>query len=115
MKKRIFWSFERGSFQYDVLCALILVVMFAIPPEVFNDRPDYMRIPDSGVQQTKDDDGIALFTVKVEGASDNLTAEQSARQKLQSFLQSEEPLDVFRSETVHDTRGAIVAYAFWLR
>ena len=115
MKKWIFWSFDRGSFQYDVMCALILIAMFAIPPAVFNDRPDYMRIPVSGVQQVEDDDGNAIYTVKIEGASDNLTAEQSARQELQSFLGSEEPLDVFRFEAVHNTRGAVVAYAFWLR
>ena len=115
MKKWIFWKFERGSFQYDVLCALILLILFATPPEMFNDRPDFMRIPDSDIGLTEDNDGNEVYTIKAGDVSDVLAVEQIARQELRSFLQSEEPLDIFRSEAVYNTRGGIVAYVFWLR
>ena len=115
MKKWIFWSFERGSFQYDVLCALILVSMFAIPPAVFNDRPDYMRIPDSGVEPSEDDDGNPVYTVKVADALNGAAAEVTAREQLQAYLESDESPDVLRVEAVYDTRGALAAYAFWLQ
>jgi hypothetical protein len=37
--KLIFWDFKRASWQYDVVVALILVFIFVIPREVFNDQP----------------------------------------------------------------------------
>jgi hypothetical protein len=115
MKKWIFWTFDRGSFQYDVLCALIIVAMFAIPPAVFNDRPDYMRIPESGVVRVQDGDGNNVYTVKVDGGGAASTREAIAHQELQVYLESETELDVFRVEAVRNTRGRIQAYAFWLR
>ncbi|HJQ67917.1 MAG TPA: hypothetical protein VKA70_03035 [Blastocatellia bacterium] len=31
LKKVLFWSYERGSWQYDVMCVLILLFIFAFP------------------------------------------------------------------------------------
>jgi hypothetical protein len=115
MKKWIFWSFDRGSFQYDVLCALILIAMFAIPPAVFNDRPDYMRISDSGIERVQDGDGNDVYTVKADRGVESGAAETAALERLQEFLQADGPPEVFRSEAVYTTRGGIAAYAFWLK
>lgn len=35
----IFWIYERGSWQYDVICAVILAFIFLTPRAWFNDRP----------------------------------------------------------------------------
>jgi len=35
----IFWSYERGSWQYDVIVAVILAFIFLSPRAWFNDRP----------------------------------------------------------------------------
>jgi hypothetical protein len=32
----LFWVYERGSWQYDVLCALILAFIFLTPKTVFD-------------------------------------------------------------------------------
>ena len=34
LKKFFFWSYERGSWQYDVLCTVILVFIFFGPNSV---------------------------------------------------------------------------------
>ena len=86
--------------------------MFAIPPAVFNDRPDYMRIPESGVQRVEDGDGNDVYTVRVEDAADEVSAEATALQELQAFLESESELAVFRAETVRNTRGRIAISDF---
>ena len=31
LKKVLFWSYERGSWQYDVMCVLILLFIFSFP------------------------------------------------------------------------------------
>lgn len=117
MKNWIIWSFERRSFQYDVLCGLILIAIFAIPPAVFNDRPDYMRLSDAAVRRALDDDGNPVYTVKVTRrliASSDPEAEQGARETLREFLPADDQLEITRVEPIKDTRGVVAAYAFWV-
>jgi hypothetical protein len=37
--RSFFWSYERGSWQYDIICAVILVFIFLTPASWFHDRP----------------------------------------------------------------------------
>lgn len=39
IRNAIFWSYERGSWQYDVICVLILAFIFLTPARWFHDRP----------------------------------------------------------------------------
>lgn len=39
MKRAIFWSYERGSWQYDIIVLLILAFIFLTPARWFHDRP----------------------------------------------------------------------------
>jgi hypothetical protein len=36
LKKLLFWCYERGTWQYDLLCVLILAFIFLAPNWVFN-------------------------------------------------------------------------------
>jgi hypothetical protein len=36
LKKTLFWSYERGSWQYDVMCVLILAFIFFAPNSIFH-------------------------------------------------------------------------------
>lgn len=38
LKKILFWSYERGSWQYDVMCVLILAFIFFSPNFIFHSR-----------------------------------------------------------------------------
>lgn len=39
VSRTIFWSYERGSWQYDIICAVILAFIFLTPRAWFQDRP----------------------------------------------------------------------------
>jgi hypothetical protein len=39
IKRAIFWSYERGSWQYDIICVMILAFIFLVPTSWFHDRP----------------------------------------------------------------------------
>ncbi len=56
----IFWTYSRGSWQYDLLCASILAFIFLTPKEYFVKPPFYI------IQQPKKIEQKA--PVKVEGA-----------------------------------------------
>ena len=38
-RRLVFWEFPRASWQYDVVVALILLFIFAIPRDWFRDQP----------------------------------------------------------------------------
>src|SRR5881296_3540955 len=106
MKRLLLWSFERGSVQYDVICVVILAFIFLTPQAIFNNRPDFMRIPeDQTIRQTSDDDGHTVFTVKV-------NTERAAVDRLKTMLGK--PVTISRAEPVYDATGALVAYSIWV-
>lgn len=37
--RSIFWPYDRGSWQYDIICAVILAFIFLTPVSWFHDRP----------------------------------------------------------------------------
>ena len=39
IKHTLFWAYERGTWQYDLLCLAILAFIFLSPRGWFNDRP----------------------------------------------------------------------------
>jgi hypothetical protein len=39
VNKIIFWSYERATLQYDILCVLILLFIFLLPRHSFHDWP----------------------------------------------------------------------------
>jgi hypothetical protein len=38
LKKILFWSYERGSWQYDIMCVLILAFIFLSRNDIFQSR-----------------------------------------------------------------------------
>lgn len=34
-RNMLIWSYERGTLQYDIICALILAFIFFVPPSCF--------------------------------------------------------------------------------
>jgi hypothetical protein len=47
LKKTLFWSYERGSWQYDVMCVLILAFIFLVPSSLFH-KPITLRSEEVG-------------------------------------------------------------------
>ena len=39
LSRLVFWDFERGSWQYDIICILILAFIFLTPRDFFRDQP----------------------------------------------------------------------------
>jgi hypothetical protein len=39
IKRTVFWAYERGTWQYDLLCVAILAFIFLSPRTWFSDRP----------------------------------------------------------------------------
>ncbi len=53
VSKVIFWTYERGGWQYDILSALILAFIFLTPRAVF-DGSAFSREEDPPIMEQKD-------------------------------------------------------------
>lgn len=75
----LFWTYSRGSWQYDILCALILVFIFLTPKSVF-DGSVFTQKPHPEVLKEKEreqpgHDGPASETMADEKQDPNGTGE----------------------------------------
>jgi hypothetical protein len=66
--RTIFWSFERGTWPYDVAVVLIVIFVLLSPRSWFHDRPPVGPPPSQVLVQFRDgdsSDGIEVFRVDV--------------------------------------------------
>ena len=89
-----------------MICIVILAFIFLTPCSIFDDRPDFMRVPSNeAMRETRDDDGHTVWVVKVK-------TEQGAVDRLRASLG--EAVTISHTEPVYDTTGALVAYSIWV-
>jgi hypothetical protein len=86
VKNVLLWSHERGSWQYDILCLLIVATIFVVPSRYFGDRD---RVP---APQANDGKQIASKAdwVKLE----------IKRSELHGFLQKENKITLIDSPQI---------------
>jgi hypothetical protein len=115
IKGFIFWSYERGTVQYDIMVTLILIFVFFSPLVIsFNERP-VERSPDAtGVLVYPDGKGEFIYQVEAHAVSGNDDATIRA-----ALLRVIEPISgsvqISRYETVTDGKGHVVAYKAWVQ
>ena len=68
ISRTIFWSYERGSWPYDVLVAVILVFVLLTPRSWFHDRPQVGAASSASVQLVAQDSDAGTETFRVDAA-----------------------------------------------
>jgi len=113
----LFWTYERGTWQYDVMVALILAFIFFTPRSWFNDQP---ALPEaSGVVEISSNEGEKVYQLPaalIEMKADH-KAEDAIRKGAERVLQSHtgKPVQITRIKPETDARGEIVSYAVWVQ
>lgn len=72
IKKTLNWSYERGSWQYDLLCLLIIAVIFLVPGRLFSER---------------DRGGLAASTAPIPVEIGEITQIEVEAERLKQFLE----------------------------
>lgn len=72
IKKTLNWSYERGSWQYDLLCLLIIAVIFLVPGRLFSER---------------DRGGLAGGTASIPAEIGEITQIEVEAERLKQFLE----------------------------
>lgn len=114
IKSFIFWSYERGTVQYDIMVTLILIFVFLSPRVIdFNDHPVRHNPGSTGVVVYPDGNGEFIYQVEA-GAVPNGAGDAAVRAALLRVI---EPISgsvtISRYEAVKDSKGRIAGYRVW--
>jgi len=116
LRRYIFWTYERGSFHYDVMVTLILLFLFLSPRFIdFKDKP-VQEVPlqhsEVLVKSERGSGNEATFVYEIR--VDDLHGAKTDAEFRQAILNVVEPIagDVTLEKytPVVDTKGHIVAY-----
>ena len=111
-----FWSYERGSWQYDLAVIAIVIFVLVTPSRWFHDQPtretfstsvQVELLNESGNQQTYKVDARILTPPEQMPQLQNEL--HRALQKRQSSLQNGR-FEINNVEAVRDAEGAVIAY-----
>ena len=66
--RTLFWSYDRGSWPYDVMVIAIVVFVLLTPRRLFHDQPQSAALPATDVQLIAEDLGNSQRTYRVDAA-----------------------------------------------
>ncbi len=114
----LFWSYRRGSWQYDLIAAAILAFIFLTPRDMFHDGPrsPSARLPSiRQVESMNDGQGTRVFLVE-QSAIGDLRA-QEREQKLQELLRQRtgKSFQIIETRPSAGASGEVTAYLVYAR
>ena len=115
LSRTFFWSYERGTWQYDVAVILILVFVLLTPRNWFRDKPASGAPVSPGQVQLISREGNRLtyrVDVRILAPPTNLALQNDLHTALQEALPElhNGSFSIAKIEPVRDERGAVVAY-----
>jgi hypothetical protein len=111
----IFWSYERGTIQYDVMVTLILLFVFLSPKLInFKDKPVERNSQSTGVVVITDGQNGLIY--QVEGKAVQSKDDAGIRTELLRILEPVSgEVSISRYEVIRDRSGRILLYKVWAR
>ncbi|HTT32621.1 MAG TPA: hypothetical protein VMH48_03380 [Methylomirabilota bacterium] len=118
--KTFFWSYERGTWQYDVAVILIVVFVLATPRRWFHDRPPSGEPAAPGQVQLMSRDGNRV-TYRVDARILAPPTKLALQTDLHTALQDALPelhnghFSIAKIEPLRDDQGMVIAYQVEVR
>ena len=120
LKSYLFWTYQRGSFHYDVMVTTILIFMFVTPHFYdFRDRPvetvalhsSEVLVKEAGVVG---DQSRFIYQIR----ADDMPRNETDTERRAAILRLVEPISgevtLERYEEVKDQSGHVIAYNAWV-
>ena len=112
LKGYLFWTYDRGSFHYDVMVTLILAFIFIGPRFIdFKDQPRIPLVHPNGVVVSADGRMYQVDAAAVDAQDEGMVRTNFVR----VIRPIAGPVTVERVEPVRDAVGHIVAYRAWVK
>jgi hypothetical protein len=124
LRSYFWWTYERGSFHYDVMVTLILIFMFVGPRFIdFKDRPvetvalrsSEVLVKEAGI---KGDTSRFMYQIRADDIQKAVEGDNSDAAVKAAIIRVIEPIagevTMERYEPVRDAQGNIIAYDAWI-
>ena len=113
----IFWSYERGTIQYDVMVTSILLFVFLSPRLInFKDKPVEHNPHRTGVAVVPDGQGGLIYQIEAAAVGEAVGSDDTVIRG--ELLQIIEPISgevsITKVEAVRDGSGRILSYKVWV-
>ena len=114
----LFWSYERGTIQYDVMVTLILLFVFLSPRVInFKDKPVEHNPHRTGVAVVPDGQGGLIYQIEAAAVEGQVASHDDSAIRSQ-LLRIIEPISgevsITRIEPVRDGSGRVLSYKVWV-
>ncbi|MBS1799391.1 MAG: hypothetical protein JSS95_06150 [Acidobacteria bacterium] len=124
IRSYFWWTYDRGSFHYDVMVTLILLFLFLGPRFIdFKDRPvETVAINSSEVlvkeAGSSDDSSRFIYQIRADDIQKAIDGDASDSALKAAIIRIIEPIageiTLERYEPVRDAQGHIIAYDAWI-
>jgi hypothetical protein len=127
LRSYLFWTYERGSFHYDVMVTVILLFLFLSPRFInYNDKPvetvalkaSEVLVKEAGRSGSNSRFLFEIRASQPEDQNGGPSASQSEDERRAAILRVVEPISgevtLERYEPIVDARGKVVAYDAWV-
>jgi hypothetical protein len=111
LRSYFFWTYERGSFHYDVMVTLILAFIF-LTPRIWNygDRPQREKLPPGNVMVTAVGQGDLIYLVPSAQIPDGASLDAALQGQITAVSGA---VVMDRFEAVKEPHGKVTAYRVW--
>jgi hypothetical protein len=121
LSRIFFWSYERGSWQYDLAVIAILIFVLLTPGRWFHDQPTRaMPTPSAQVELLSEKGNQQVYKVdtRILTPPEQMPQLQNelhrALQRAQASLQNGR-FEITNVEAIRDAQGSVIAYQVTLR
>ena len=111
LKGYLFWTYDRGSFHYDVMVTIILIFIFVGPHFIdFKDKPHLEQAHPTDIVAASDGKSFQVNAAAVDAQDEGMV-----RINFQRVLRPVAgAVTVDRVEQIRDGSGHVVAYKAWV-
>ncbi|HZD49185.1 MAG TPA: hypothetical protein VE178_10605 [Silvibacterium sp.] len=111
LRSYFFWTYERGSFHYDVMVTLILAFIF-LTPRIWNygERPQEVKLAPGNVLVKTEGANDLVYEIPAAQIQPDDSLEAQIRQNVQAVSG---PVVVDRYEAVKEPHGKTKFYRVW--
>ncbi len=120
LRSYFWWTYERGSFHYDVMVTLILLFLFLAPHFIdFKDKPvETVALHSSEVLVKEAGTSGESSRFEFQIRADDMQGAKTDAERQAAILRVIEPISgevtLERYEPVRDAQGHIIAYDAWI-
>lgn len=112
--RAFFWTYERGTWQYDIMVIAILAFIFLTPRAWFHDKP-FVSAESNDVVLLQNDSSQKVYQLRAALVDPKTDAslEQEVRRVLRGY--TGKPVQITKIERALDSTGQVISYEVWVR